>query len=342
VPRNPDPKHGRWILPLIIVAMVVLTITFVTSLEPAEQEEGTTTTLPPPPTTTTTTLPPDVTAFLVTLDVYESQVTAFQADVNAINADWEERRNYDEALSSFEEARAAVAGWEDDVVGAQVPAPLAEAHVQLVLEVEKLAPAVDDIISGLQAPDDGTLRRQAVIAFNDQVDTILGAIEDLRDQAATTGTTVPGTGETTTTTSGEEPTTSITTSTTSPAEATAWRALLESWFTTVTDLRDDVTATNADWEADAIIFDETLASFTELRDAAAAWANEVAGADSVPAELEQEHEDLIAEAEALSLGIDNIIAGLQAPDDGTQRRQAVAAFEDQVDVVLSVISALQG
>ena len=44
VPRNPDPKHGRWILPLIILAMIVLTITFVNSLEPAESEAGTTTT----------------------------------------------------------------------------------------------------------------------------------------------------------------------------------------------------------------------------------------------------------------------------------------------------------
>ncbi len=218
MPRNPDPKHGRWILPLIIVAMVVLTIVFVTSLEPAEQEEGTTTTLPPPPTTTTTTLPSDVAAFLVTLNVYESQVTAFQADVNAINADWEDRRVYDEALSSFEEARAAVASWEDEVAGAQVPTPLAEAHVQLVLEVEKLAPAVDDVIAGLQAPDDGTLRRQAMIAFNDQVDVILSAIDTVRAEAETTGTTattVPAEGETTTSTFGEEPTTSLPGSTTS-------------------------------------------------------------------------------------------------------------------------------
>jgi hypothetical protein len=214
VPRNPDPKHGRWILPLIIVVMVVLTITFVTSLEPAEQEEGTTTTLPPPSTTTTTTLPSDVAAFLVTLNAYESQVTAFQADANAINADWEDRRVYNEALSSFEEARAAVTSWEDEVAGAQVPTVLAEAHVELVLEVEKLAPAVDNIIAGLEAPDDGTLRRQAMIAFNDQVDAILTAIDAVRAQAATTATTAPEGGETTSSTFGEEPTTSLTTTST--------------------------------------------------------------------------------------------------------------------------------
>ena len=40
---TPDPRHGRWILPLIIAAMVVLTYTFVNSLEPAESPTGTTT-----------------------------------------------------------------------------------------------------------------------------------------------------------------------------------------------------------------------------------------------------------------------------------------------------------
>lgn len=342
MPRNPDPKHGRWILPLIIVAMVVLTITFVTSLEPAEQEEGTTTTLPPPSTTTTTTLPSDVAAFLVTLDVYESQVTAFQADVNAINSDWEEQRNYDQAHSSFEEASAAVASWEDEVAGAEVPSALAEGHVQLVLEVEQLAPAVDDIISGLEAPDDGTLRRQAVIAFNDQVDAILTAIDDLRDQAATTGTSVPGDGETTTSTFGEEPTTSLTTSTTSAAQASAFQALLDSWVTQARALRDDITAVNSDWEAAEITFDGALASFTAVRTSAEDWVDEITASQEVPASLAQEHQDLVVEAGQLPLAIDNIIAGLQAADDGTQRRQAVTAFGDQIEVVLSVISTLRG
>ena len=51
VPSN-DPKHGRWILPLIIGGMVLLTFTFVNSLEPSEGVEVTETTAEPPfPTT---------------------------------------------------------------------------------------------------------------------------------------------------------------------------------------------------------------------------------------------------------------------------------------------------
>lgn len=215
VPRNPDPKHGRWILPLIILAMVALTITFVNSLEPAESEAGTTTTVPPPSTTTTTTLPLDVAAFLVTLDVYETQVNAFLGDIQGINSDWEARQvAIGEAKTSFEAVRDNIIAWEGEVAAAaDVPAALAEAHVQLVVEVSDLAPRVDDIILGLEEPDDGTMRRNAVIDFEDQVATILDAIDNLRDLAHQPST--PADGSTTSTTSGgEEPTTSITTTTT--------------------------------------------------------------------------------------------------------------------------------
>ena len=215
MPRNPDPKHGRWVLPLIIVAMVTLTITFVNSLEPAESEAGTTTTVPAPSTTTTTTRPLDVAAFLVTLDVYETQAEAFLGDVQGINSDWEGRQiTQGEARASFEAVMANIATWENEVAGAaDVPAALAEAHVQLVLEIEELAPRVEDIILGLEAPDDGTLRRTAVLDFEDQVAAVLDAIDNLKDLARDTG--APGDGSTTSTTSGgEEPTTSITTSTT--------------------------------------------------------------------------------------------------------------------------------
>jgi hypothetical protein len=215
VPRNPDPKHGRWILPLIILAMVVLTITFVNSLEPAESEAGTTTTVPPPSTTTTTTLPLDVAAFLVTLDTYETQVNAFLGDIHGINSDWEARQvAIGEAQASFEAVRDNITTWEHEVAGASdVPASLAEAHVQLVVEISGLAPRVDDIVTGLLEADDGSMRRAAMIDFENQVAAVLDAIDNVRDLAHQP--TTPADGSTTSTTSGgEEPTTSITTTTT--------------------------------------------------------------------------------------------------------------------------------
>ena len=76
-----DPRHGRWILPLLVLAMVVLTYTFVNSLEPSDNPTGTTSAEPPFPTdgtSTTTSLPPEIASFMVTIDIFENQATAFR------------------------------------------------------------------------------------------------------------------------------------------------------------------------------------------------------------------------------------------------------------------------
>lgn len=191
---NPDPKHGRWILPLIIVAMIVLTFTFVNGLEPAENEAGTTTTtttLPPP---TTTTLPTEVTAYLVTLDAFESQARGFQDQLIGVNDDWESRAlNQGETEDGFIGVRDAIAVWESEVNLAEVPQSLAATHVQLVQSIGDLAPKIDDIVLGLLAPDDGTLRRTAVNEFRNEVQDVLDAIDTLRSEAAAAG--LPAEGE---------------------------------------------------------------------------------------------------------------------------------------------------
>ena len=192
-----DPKHGRWILPLIITAMVVLTFTFVNNIEPAGQVDSTTTTrVPPLPDdagSTTTTLPPDIAAFLVTVDVFESQAEAFKAQVQRINDDWERRAStFTATRNAFDDLGATVRQWEDEVAATSgVPQPLAEGHVNLVVEAADLAPKIEDIILGLEAPDDGTLRRTAVAEFDTEVGEVLAILTSIRTRAAeaTGGTT---------------------------------------------------------------------------------------------------------------------------------------------------------
>jgi hypothetical protein len=181
--------------------------------------------LPPITTTSSTTLPPDIAAFMSTLDLYETQVNNFLDSVDTTNANWEAGTIvFNDARAQFQEVQAAAAAWESTVAAdaANVPAALAAGHVDLLQSVDELAPKIDDIITGLEAPDDGTLRRQAVVAFEDQVDTILAAIADLRTQAQQVG---GGAEESTTTTTpanpGEEPTTSIETTTTTTAGTNA-------------------------------------------------------------------------------------------------------------------------
>lgn len=205
-----DPKHGRWILPLIIAAMVVLTYTFVNSLEPTDDPTGTSSAEPPFPTdatSSTTTLPPELASFMVTLDIFENQATAFKNQVAQINTDWEARSiTFAETKTKFLEVQSALDDWESTVTEVEgVPAQLAEGHVNLVIEVSDLSAKVGDIVVGLEAPDDGTLRRTAAAEFAAEAQQVLDAIQAIRDTAAgvttpditdttdTTGTTVPGT-----------------------------------------------------------------------------------------------------------------------------------------------------
>ena len=202
---NSDPKHGRWILPVIIASMVVLTFTFVNSLEPAANVEGPTTQPEPPfptePTSPTTSLPPDLAAFLVTLDIFQNQAIAFGDQLTAINDAWEDgQASFGDTRSEFLELKDEISVWENEVAQVEgVPPEVAELHVALVVEVSELAPKVEDVVLGLEAPDDGTLRRTAVAEFATEQQEVIAAIEAIKS-ALESGTTPTTTGDDTTTT----------------------------------------------------------------------------------------------------------------------------------------------
>jgi len=211
-----DPRHGRWILPLIIAAMVVLTYTFVNSLEPASNPSGTTDANPPFPTdatSSTTSLPPEIASFMVTLDIFENQAVAYRDAVAQINADWESQSiTFAEARTKFLKAQTDLDSWENAVTEVSgVPASLAAGHVALVVQVSDLSAKVGDIVIGLDAPDDGTMRRTAVAEFAVQMDEVLAAITAIRDTATGVATTTTaGTTTTSTTTAGDTATSTTT------------------------------------------------------------------------------------------------------------------------------------
>ncbi len=221
---NPDPKHGRWVLPLIIAAMVLLTYTFVNSIEPAGNPTGSSAVDPPFPTSvtsSTTSLPSDIAAFMVTLDIFQTQVETYAEDMDRINARWDTREaQLAETRTALVDLQDEISSWENQVAQVDgVPDALAAGHVELVIQVSDLAPKVADVIAGLEAPDDGTLRHSAVAEFHVEVDQVLAAIDAIRATVngtdTSTTTTTAGTGDTTTTTAatGDTTTTSTTTTT---------------------------------------------------------------------------------------------------------------------------------
>lgn len=209
---------------MIIVAMIVLTYTFVNGIEPAASPtggpaDGDEPPFPTSPTSSTTTLPPNVAAFMVTLDIFENQLDQFGEEAERINADWDSRAaTFAETRTALEDLKLELEQWENDVAQVDgVPTELAEGHVNLVIEVSDLALKVEDIILGLEAPDDGTLRRAATAEYSVEIQEVADAITTIRETASG-GTTAPaddgGSGEDTT----EDTTGDISTTTTQASE----------------------------------------------------------------------------------------------------------------------------
>jgi hypothetical protein len=174
----------------MIVGMVVLTYTFVNSLEPAEGPTGSVgepafTTDPSQPTVT---LPPAIQQFMVTLDIFENQLNTFANEVAQTNSRWDNRdttgQTYAETRTQFLQLQQQLRNFETDVTQApNVPAELAAGHVELMVEVGHLHLKVQEIIVGLEAPDDGTMRRTAVAEFQVEVQQVLDVIESIRRTA---------------------------------------------------------------------------------------------------------------------------------------------------------------
>ena len=201
-----DPKHGRWILPIIIAAMVILTYTFVNGIDPAisptgEPDDGADPAFPTTPTSSTTTFPPNVAAFMVTLDIFDNQLQQFAAEAERINASWDSREtSFGETRQALDDLKVQLDQWENDIATVDgVPTELAEGHVALVIEVSDLALKVEDIILGLEAPDDGTLRRTASAEYAVEVQEAADAITEIRDLASSGAAGTPDTTDATTT-----------------------------------------------------------------------------------------------------------------------------------------------
>jgi hypothetical protein len=180
-----DPKHGRWILPLVIVGLVGLTYSFVNALPPAEVPLGTTT-LPAttstiPTETTTTTLPPDLAAFLLLLDGYEATAIEIQVSIDETNDAWETNTiSFSETLDRFTQAQVDAQTLSELVANTNPPDVYTEPWPEAITTAASLPVGVDAIISGLRASDDGTLRREAVAEYATLTRAFIDALNMVR------------------------------------------------------------------------------------------------------------------------------------------------------------------
>ena len=180
-----DPKHGRWILPAVVAALIGFTYLFVNALPPAEIPVGTTTTVVAAETTTTTaaattttTLPADIAAFLQLVNGYASDATTINSDIDGANTARENgEAEFAETLVVFEASAVEAQTLSDNVAATNPPDIYAAVWPNAVTAAAALPPGANAVIDGLRAPDDGTARREAVAAYAVLTDDFLTALD---------------------------------------------------------------------------------------------------------------------------------------------------------------------
>ncbi len=178
--RNPDPKPGRWILPLIIVGMVAFTYVFVNSLEdtaaanPVTNTSTTVTTSDIEPIDVEPTIgenDPGVQAYLDQLVALSTDLNTLSQEMNSINERWDNREVEFATARDFlrDDLNPRIAQWVTRVEGAEVPAEFVDQHTNLINNAGPISVAAVAILDGLEAPDTGEARRAALEQFNTAV-----------------------------------------------------------------------------------------------------------------------------------------------------------------------------
>lgn len=191
---NYDPKPGRWMLPLVVLAMVAFTYLFVRELPSAASANqngetpgttsSTTTTTDVDEETTTTAAQVDETtqAYFDSLTAFQTTLSNLQTELASANAGWDANPrtiNFDQAEEAFISVAEGSAALVGEIQAATVPAALIEAHNVVIAAAQQAANAAGSALAGLRAPspDTGEARRAAVNEFDAAVTTFNDAVQ---------------------------------------------------------------------------------------------------------------------------------------------------------------------
>ncbi len=174
---NPDPKPGRWILPLVILAMIAFTYFFVRELPEASPDttlvgQPTTTTVPQSTETTVDggggELDPETKAYLDELDEINTDLQLLTTEMVTVNDGFDtDPRDieYEDAEARLEVVSQDTTDLSDRVTAMTVPPGLEVNHEALKTAVQFASLAAGDALDGLRSTDTGELRRAAIEAY---------------------------------------------------------------------------------------------------------------------------------------------------------------------------------
>lgn len=177
---NPDPKPGRWILPLVILGMVAFTYFFVRELP----EASTSTTLVSSPGTSTTTangdggsttstgatvtVDPETQAYIDAIDAINQELQVQRTELVTVNTAFNQdprEVEFAEAEDRFEAVVAATQGLADQMRGLTPPSGLEANQEALQSALDNAATSANAALEGLRSTDTGEQRNSAVDAF---------------------------------------------------------------------------------------------------------------------------------------------------------------------------------
>jgi hypothetical protein len=195
---NPDPKPGRWILPLVVLGMIAFTYFFIRELPEASPDTtlaaGVTTTSAPNGETTSTAVPgtgdgtvdPEVQAYLTELDEVNTALQLLRTEMVTVNDGFDadpreiEYRDAEARMTTVEVDTQALA---DRVAAMTVPAGFETSHQAITSAIDTAAGAASDALDGLQSEDPGELRRAAVVAYTQAADNFATEVENTKTAA---------------------------------------------------------------------------------------------------------------------------------------------------------------
>jgi hypothetical protein len=189
-----DPKHGRWILPLVVLALVAFTYTFVNNLPPAETPTTTTvaagdqtTTTETPETTTTTTLAPEIVAFAATVDSLSAQADEMRARAQTINDEYPDTTGYGATRDALSEIRTETSDFNDaigEVTNTDtVPVAAREKWGDVTTAAAAMQLAADNMLDGLVNTSGSERRLAALDDYNIAAATLTQALDDAKEAA---------------------------------------------------------------------------------------------------------------------------------------------------------------
>jgi hypothetical protein len=184
-----DPKHGRWILPLVVLALVAFTFTFVNSLPPAEAPTttvapagGQTTTTEAPEETTTTTLAPEIVAFSASADSLAARADELSDEAQLVNDDYDDA-GYGATRDALSNVKAETEDFVVEVGEVAVPPAAAEKWTDVTIAAAAMQAGADKMLDGLVNTEGSERRLEGLEDYNIAAATLIQALDAAKDAA---------------------------------------------------------------------------------------------------------------------------------------------------------------